>query len=100
LERFYFKGRTRDTAAMSVYPDERVQDTLHRYKIARLCRCSVKGFRTSRQDCSKHGLGTYNPPNNGPAKVAICIDIIEKYPQDEFDWVVLHECGHLYYRHP
>ena len=87
-------------ADMSGYPDERVQETLCRYNIARLCRCSVIGFRIFRQDCLEYGPATYNPPNNGPAKVVICIDIIEKYPQDEFDWVVLHECGHLHYRHP
>ena len=52
------------------------------------------------QDCLKYGPATYNLPNNGPANVVICIDIIEKYPQDELDWVVLHECGHIHYRHP
>lgn len=84
-----------------VYLDKRVQDTLTKYNIARLCKCKVVGYKILPQDCSRYGLGTYNPPDyNEPAKVAICGDIIREYPQGEFDWMVLHECGHLYYQHP
>ena len=78
--------------------DNRVQKTLDTYEInkfSRLCGCNVIGYKVRCDD----NFCIYNPPNNGPAKIFISRNIIESYPQEEFDWVVLHECCPLYYGH-
>ena len=83
--------------------DDRVQKTLNFYKITEKCNCNVEGCKILKEDCDKFGvIGTYNPPKNDiPARIFICEDIINDiYPSNEFDWIVLHECGHLYYKHP
>lgn len=72
--------------------DKNVQEVLCRYNIDKLFGFHIIGYRIECDD----NFCTYNPPN----KIFISRNIINSYPQEEFDWLVLHECGHLYKKHP
>ena len=86
-----------------IWYDDRVQKRLNFYNITKKCNCNVQGYKILKEDYDKFRvIGTYNPPKKDtPAIISICEDIInDNFPSNEFDWIILHECGHLYYRHP